>query len=64
MVTCVTSNADLTADPGVARLILARSHTFLDIDYRLISMVILPPADLFKKVCCQLLAEECARIAG
>ena len=30
----------LTADPGVVSLILARSHTFVDIDHEIISMVI------------------------
>ena len=52
-VTCLTTDAYLTADPGVARLIPARSHSFMEIDYEIISMVILPPADSFKKGCCQ-----------
>ena len=35
----------LTADPGVASLILAsRSHTFVEIDHEKISMVILLPS--------------------
>ena len=33
----------LTADPGVASLILARSHTFVEIDHEIISMAILLP---------------------
>ena len=33
--------ASLTADSGVARLIPARSHTFVEIDHEIISMVIL-----------------------
>ena len=31
----------LTVDPGVVSLILARSHTFVEIDHEIISMVIL-----------------------
>ena len=34
----------LTADPGVASLILARSHTFVEIDHEIISMAILLPS--------------------
>ena len=45
----------LTADPGVASSILAWSHTFVEIDYEIISAVIcLPSAEHFKKGCCQL----------
>ena len=32
-VTCQTTDASLTADPGVASSILTRSHTFVQIDY-------------------------------
>ena len=35
------SVASLTADPGVASLIPARSHTFVEIDHEIISTVIL-----------------------
>ena len=35
----------LTADPGVASLIPALSHTFAKIDHEIISMAILPFAD-------------------
>ena len=35
------SVACLTADPGVASSIPARSHTFVEIDYEIISTVIL-----------------------
>ena len=35
------SVASLTADPGVARSILARSHTFVEIDHEIVSTVIL-----------------------
>ena len=52
-------------NPGVASLIPVRSHTFVDIDHEIFSTVILlPSADLFKKVCCQLQAKVCARITG
>ena len=54
-VTCLATDACLTADPGVASSILARYHTFVEIDHEIISTVILlPSADLFKKGCCQL----------
>ena len=62
-VTCLATDACLTADPGVASLILARSHTFVEIDHEIISTVILlPSADSFKKGCCQLQAKVCAQI--
>ena len=55
LVTC------LTADPGVASLIPARSHTFVENDHEIISTVILlPSADSFKKDCCQLQTKVCA----
>ena len=64
-VTCLTTDACLTADPGVASSIPARSHTFVEIDHEIISTVILlPSADLFKKGCCQLQAKVCAQITG
>ena len=48
----------LTADPGVASLIPARSRTIVEIDHEIISTVfILPSADSFKKGCCQLTSE-------
>ena len=34
----------LTADPGVGSSILARSHTFVEIDHEIIYMVILLPS--------------------
>ena len=40
-VTCLATDASLTADPGVASSIPARSHTFVEIDYEIISTVIL-----------------------
>ena len=64
-VTCLATDASLTADPGVASSIPARSHTFVEIDHELISTVILlPSAESFKKGCCQLQAKVCARSTG
>ena len=55
----------LTTDPGVASSIPARSNTFVEIDYEIISTVILlSSADSFKKDCCQLQAKVCARSTG
>ena len=60
-----SADAYLTADPGVASLIPARSHTFVEIEHEIISTVILlPSADSFKKGCCQLQAKVCAQITG
>ena len=64
-VTCLATDACLTADPGVASLIPAQSHTFVEIEHEIISKVILlPSADSFKKGCCQLQAKVCAQITG
>ena len=50
---------------GVASSILARSHTFVEIDHEIISTVILLPSpESFKKGCCQLQAKVCARSTG
>ena len=58
-VTCLATDACLTADPGVASSIPVRSHTFVEIDHKMISTVILlPSADSFKKGCCQLQAKR------
>ena len=58
VVTCLAIDACLTAIPGVASSIPARSHTFVEIDHEIISKVILlPSADSFKKGCCQLQAK-------
>ena len=62
-VTCLATDACLTAIPGVASSIPARAHTFEEIDHEIISTVILlPSADSFKKGCCQLQAKVCARM--
>ena len=64
-VTCLATDACLTADPGVASSIPAWSHTFVEIDHEIIStVVLLPSADSFKKGCCQLQAKVCAQITG
>ena len=64
-VTCLATDACLTADPGVASSIPVRYHTFVEIDHEIISTVILlRSADLFKKGCCQLQAQVCAQITG
>ena len=64
-VTCLATDTCLTADPGVASSIPARSHTFVEIDHEIVSTVILlPSADSFKKGCCQLQAKVCAQITG
>ena len=64
-VTCLATDAYLTADPGVASSILAWSHTFMEIDHEIISTVILlPSAESFKKGCLQFQAKVCAQITG
>ena len=63
--TALATDASLTPDPGVASLILARSHTFVEINHEIISTVILlPSTESFKKGCCQLQAKVCARSTG
>ena len=53
LVTCLATDPSLAADPGVARFD-ARSHTFVEIDHEIISMVILlPTAESFKNGCCR-----------
>ena len=64
-VTCLATDASRTADPGVASLIPARSHTFVEIDYEIVSVVILlPSTEPFKKDCYQLRVKVCARSTG
>ena len=64
-VTCLATDACLTADPGVASSIPVRSHTFVEIDHEMISTVILLPSPgSFKKGCCQLQAKVFARNTG
>ena len=64
-VTCLAIDASLTADQGVASSIQALSYSFEEIDYEIISTVILlPSAESFKKDCVQLRAKEVARCIG
>ena len=64
-VTCLATDACLTADPGVTSSIPVRSHTFVEIDQEMISTVILLPfPESFKKGCCQLQAKICGGITG
>ena len=60
-VTCLATDACLTAIPGVASSISARSH--MEIDHEIIyTVILLPSADSFKKGCCQLQAKVCAQL--
>ena len=53
--TCLATDASLTADPGAASSIPARSHTFVEIDHEIFStFILLLSAESFKKGCCQL----------
>ena len=62
---CLATDASLFADPGVASLIPAWSHTFVEIDHEIVSsVIILPSAESFKKGWCQLQAKVCAQITG
>ena len=63
-VTCLATDACLTADPGVASSIPARSHTFVEIDHEIISTVILLPSADSRRVVCQLQAKVCAQSTG
>ena len=64
-VTCLATDACLTADPGVASSIPAQSHTFVEIDHEIIStLILLPSAESFKKGCCQSQAKVFARSTG
>ena len=65
LVTCLATDASLTADPGVVSSIPAWSHTFVEIDHEMISTVILiSSAESIKKGCCQLQAKVCAQSTG
>ena len=66
LVTCLATDACLTADRGVASSIPARSHTLLEIGHEIFSTVIfLPSAEPFKNGgCCQLQAKACAQSTG
>ena len=63
-VTCLATDVT-NCRSRVANLILARSHTFVEIDHEIISTVILLlSADSFRKGCCHLQVKVCARITG
>ena len=65
IVMCLTRDASLAADQGVASLIPARSHTFLEVDHEIIfNVILLPSPESFKKGCCQLQGKVCARSTG
>ena len=65
LVTCLATDASLTADQGVASLIPTLSHTFVEIDHEIIStFILLPSAESFKKGCCQLQVKVCAQSTG
>ena len=64
-VTCLVTDAKLTADPGVASSIPARSHTFVEIDHEIISTVILlPSAESFMKGLLSVTSESMCTITG
>ena len=53
-VMCLATDTSLSADPGVASSIPARSHTFVEMDHEMISTaILLSSAESFKKGCCQ-----------
>ena len=64
LVMCLTTDACLSADPGVASSIPARSNTFVEIDHVISFVIFLSSADSFKKCCCQLQAKVCALSTG
>ena len=49
-VTGLTTVVCLIADPEVTSSILARSHTFMEIDQKIILMVILLPSPILRRV--------------
>ena len=60
LVTCLATDASLTADTGVGSSIPAQFQTLVEIDHEIISTVILlPSAESFKKGCCQYQAKVC-----
>ena len=61
---CLTEDTCLTADPGVASLIPAWSHTYMEIDHEIISIVILLPSADSRRVVCQLQANICTHSTG
>ena len=65
LVTWLATDAYVTVDPGVASSISALSQSFVENDHEIISKgILLPSAESFKKVCCQLQAKVYARSTG
>ena len=63
LLTWLTTDLCLTADPGVMSLILARSHTFVETYHEIISMaILLPSADSLLSVKYVHKATGCAEI--
>ena len=61
-VTCLATDACLTADPDVPSSIPAWSNTLMEIDHEIISTVIsVLSTESIKRGCCQLKAKVCAR---
>ena len=48
----------------VVSSIPARSHTFVEIDEIISTVILLPSAESFKKGCCRLQAKVCAQSTG
>ena len=57
-VTCLATDASLTADPGVVNSIPAFVEIIIS------TVILLPSAESFKKDCCQLQAKVSAQSAG
>ena len=59
---CLATDVCLTADQSS---IPVQSHTFVEFDHEINSMaILLPSAESFKLVCCQLQAKVCAQKIG
>ena len=53
-ITCLATDASMTADPGVASSIPALSYNFMEIDHEMIATVfLLPSTKSLKKGCCK-----------
>ena len=49
-VTCLTADTCLSADPVCGSLILARPHTYVEIDHEIISMAFFIPSDDSRRI--------------
>ena len=58
LVTCLATDACLTADPGVVSSIPVQSHTFVEIDHEMISTVMLLPSAYKRKYVHKLLVNR------